>query len=151
MNREEKAFGQRVIAENDSFLAYLPFFTDFPYGLFIVSKSHKTALPDFTGKEKRELAEMLKHMTGTMDTLFDRLFPYLMVLHQRPVNGDDVEAYYHFHIEFYPPLRDRNKLKFYSSSEMGAWAACNPSAVEQTAEQMREAYRRYLEKEGRSA
>jgi UDPglucose--hexose-1-phosphate uridylyltransferase len=151
MNREEQAFRKRVIAENDSFLAYLPFFTDYPYGLFIVSKSHKTALPDFTRKEKRDLAEMLKHMTGTMDTLFDRLFPYMMVLHQRPVNGDDVEAYYHFHIEFYPPLRDRNKLKYYASSEMGAWAACNPNAVEQTAEQMREAYRRYLEKEGRSA
>ncbi|BCU82205.1 galactose-1-phosphate uridylyltransferase [Polycladomyces abyssicola] len=151
MNREEQAFRQRVIAENDSFLAYLPFFTDYPYGLFIVSKSHKTALPDFTRKEKRDLSEMLKHMTGTMDTLFDRLFPYMMVLHQRPVNGDDVEAYYHFHIEFYPPLRDRNKLKYYASSEMGAWAACNPNAVEQTAEQMREAYRRYLEKEGRSA
>ncbi|MBN2908317.1 galactose-1-phosphate uridylyltransferase [Polycladomyces sp. WAk] len=151
MNREEKAFGQRVITENDSFLAYLPFFTDFPYGLFIVSKNHKTALPDFTRKEKRDLAEMLKHMTGTMDTLFNRLFPYMMVLHQRPVNGDDVEAYYHFHIEFYPPLRDRNKLKYYASSEMGAWAACNPHAVEQTAEQMREAYRRYLKKEGRSA
>ncbi|MDN4592466.1 galactose-1-phosphate uridylyltransferase [Polycladomyces subterraneus] len=151
MNREEKAFGQRVITENDSFLAYLPFFTDYPYGLFIVSKSHKTALPDFTRKEKRDLAEMLKHMTGTMDALFDRLFPYMMVLHQRPVNGDDVEAYYHFHIEFYPPLRDRNKLKFYASSEMGAWAACNPHAVEQTAEQMREAYRRYLDKEGRSS
>lgn len=148
MNREEKSFGQRVVAENDSFLAYLPFFTDYPYGLFVVSKSHKTALPDFTRREKRDLAVMLKHMTGAMDTLFDRLFPYMMVLHQRPVNGDDVESYYHFHIEFYPPLRDRNKLKFYSSSEMGAWAACNPHAVEQTAEQMREAYRRYLEKEG---
>ncbi|MFC4766180.1 galactose-1-phosphate uridylyltransferase [Effusibacillus consociatus] len=149
MNRAEKEFQGRVIHENEHFIAYIPFFTDYPYGLFIVSKNHKTALSDFTSVEKRSLAAMLKDMTGAMDTLFDRLFPYMMVLHQRPVNDENVEEYYHFHIEFYPPLRDANKIKFYASSEMGAWAACNPLAVEETSEKLREAYRRYLEKEGR--
>jgi UDPglucose--hexose-1-phosphate uridylyltransferase len=150
INREEKEFAGRVIQENEHFLAFLPFFTDFPYGLFITSKNHKTALPDFTPEEKRSLAEILKDMTGTMDALFDKLFPYMMVLHQRPVNGENVEDYYHFHIEFYPPLREANKIKYYASSEMGAWAACNPSAVEETAEKLREAYQRYLQKEGRA-
>ena len=146
MNHEEQAFAQRVVHENEHFLAYLPFFTDYPYGLFIVSKSHKTALSDFTREEKRALAEMLKDMTGTMDTLFDKLFPYMMVLHQRPVNGENVEDFYHFHIEFYTPLRDKDRIKFYASSEMGAWAACNPSAVEDTAVHLRDAYKRYLQK-----
>ena len=82
-----------------------------------------------------------------MDNLFDRPFPYMMVLHQRPVNGDDVETYYHFHIEFYTPLRERDQIKYYASSEMGAWAACNPCSVEETAEELREAYRRFLKKE----
>lgn len=149
MNREEKAFGQRIIHENEDFLAYLPFFTDFPYGLFITSKRHLTAISDFSAAERRSLAEMLKGMTGAMDALFDRLFPYMMVLHQRPVNGENAEAYYHFHIEFYPPLRAANKLKYYASSEMGAWAACNPLAVEETAKELRAAYQRYLQKEGR--
>jgi UDPglucose--hexose-1-phosphate uridylyltransferase len=147
MNREELRFKERVIAENDHFLAYIPFFTDYPYGLFIVSKSPKTALCDFNRAEKRSLAEMLKRMTGAMDTMFERLFPYMMVLHQRPVNGEDVEDYYRFHIEFYPPLRERDRIKYYASSEMGAWAACNPLAVEETAKRLREAYHRYLEKE----
>lgn len=149
MNRSELEFKQRVIIENDHFVCYLPFFTDYPYGVFIVSKRHMTALPDFTPEEKRSLAQMLKDTTGTMDQLFDRLFPYMMVMHQRPVNGDNVEDYYHFHIEFYPPLRDKDKIKWYASSEMGAWAAANPMAVEETAPKMREAYERYLRKEGR--
>ncbi|WP_027415917.1 galactose-1-phosphate uridylyltransferase [Aneurinibacillus terranovensis] len=144
MNREEQNFKQRVIFENEHFIAYIPFFTDYPYGLFIVSKNHKTALPDFTMEEKKSLAEMLKVMTGAMDTLFDRLFPYMMVLHQRPVNSEDVDDYYHFHIEFYPPLREANKIKYNASSETGAWAACNPKAVEQTSAKLREAYQRYL-------
>ncbi|PTX64439.1 UDPglucose--hexose-1-phosphate uridylyltransferase [Melghirimyces profundicolus] len=148
MNQEEQEFKERVIVENDHFLAYIPFFTDYPYGLFIASKSHRTALSDFSRGEKRALADILKRMTGAMDTLFDRPFPYMMVLHQRPVTGEDVEDYYHFHIEFYPPLRERDKIKYYASSEMGAWAACNPHAVEETAPQLREAYRRWLEREG---
>ena len=147
MNREEKEFAQRVIIENDHFICYLPFFTDFPYGVVIVSKNHKTALPDFTPEEKRSLAEILKQTTGAMDELFDRLFPYMMVLHQRPVNDEDVEDYYHFHIEFYPPLRAKDRIKYYASSEMGAWAATNPLCVEDTAEHLREAYRTYMDKE----
>ncbi len=147
MNREERAFRQRIIHENDHFLAYLPFFTDYPYGLFIVSKRHMTALSDFTPQEKRSLAEILKEMTGAMDALFDKLFPYMMVLHQRPVNGENVDDYYHFHIEFYTPLREANKIKYYASSEMGAWAACNPHSVEETAGKLREAHRRYLSRQ----
>ncbi|MBA4494206.1 galactose-1-phosphate uridylyltransferase [Paenactinomyces guangxiensis] len=146
--REELRFKQRVITQNKHFIAFIPFFTDYPYGLFIVSKSGKTALSDFTSREKRSLAEILKEMTGAMDHLFDRQFPYMMVLHQRPVNGEKVEDYYRFHIEFYPPLRERNRIKYYASSEMGAWAACNPHSVEETAGHLREAYKRYLEKEG---
>ncbi|MDF2713448.1 MAG: galactose-phosphate uridylyltransferase [Paenibacillus sp.] len=149
MNKNEVEFQQRIVIENEHFLCYLPYFTDFPYGVFIVSKRHMTSLPDFSPEEKRSLAQMLKDTTGTMDQLFDRLFPYMMVVHQRPVNGDDVEPYYHFHIEFYPPLRDKDKIKWYASSEMGAWAAANPMAVEETAPKMREAYERYLRKEGR--
>lgn len=149
MNQEEKDFEQRIIHENEHFVAYIPFFTDYPYGLFIVSKGHKTALSDFTSQEKRSLAEMLKDMTGAMDSLFDQLFPYMMVLHQRPVNSENVEDYYHFHIEFYTPLREPNKIKYYASSEMGAWAACNPHAVEETSQKLREAYQRYLKQEGR--
>lgn len=148
MNQEERAFAKRMIVENEDFLAYLPFFTDYPYGVFIVSQAHKTALTDFTDQEKRNLADILKKVTGAMDQLYDRMFPYMMVIHQRPVNGEDVKAFYHFHIEFYPPLRDKDKLKFYASSEMGAWAAANPQAVEETAPRLREALARFLKKEG---
>ncbi|MCX7695672.1 MAG: galactose-1-phosphate uridylyltransferase [Caloramator sp.] len=151
MNREEKEFKERVIYENDSFIAYIPFFTDYPYGVFIVSKSHKGNFTEFNDREKWDLADILKKVTGAFDTLFDRLFPYMMCIHQTPVNSDeykDSKDYYHFHIEFYPPLRDANRIKYYASSEMGAWAACNTLAVEQTSEQLREALRKFLEKIG---
>ena len=149
MNEEEISFNKRLITENDSFIAYIPFFTDYPYGVFIVSKNHKGNFTEFTDKEKWDLAEILKNVTGAFDNLFDRLFPYMMCIHQTPVNTveyKDSNKYYHFHIEFYPPLRDKDKMKFYASSEMGAWAAANTMAVEDAAENLRWALERFKSK-----
>ncbi len=149
MNAEEKRFAKRILIENDSFLAYLPFFTDYPYGAFITAKRHLGNLSQMQNCEKKDLAEMLKRLTGGMDCLFDKLFPYMMVMHQTPVNHPDYSDagdYYHFHIEFYPPLREKDKIKFYASSEMGAWAAANVKAVEETAQEFREAIQRFDEK-----
>lgn len=149
MNTEEEKFNKRIIAQNASFIAYIPFFTDYPYGVFIVSKNHKGNFTEFTVEEKKDLAAILKNITGAFDTLFDRLFPYMMCIHQIPVNSDEYNnsnEYYHFHIEFYPPLRDKNKIKYYASSEMGAWAACNPLNIEDTSEQLRQAYQKFISK-----
>ena len=139
MNQSEQEFGARVVTETEHFLAYVPFFTDYPYGVFIVSKEHLTALPEMGADQKDDLAVVLQRVTAGMDRLFDRPFPYMMVLHQRPSDGSDVSAHYHFHIEFYPPLRDQTKSKYLASSETGAWAPCNPTAVEQTAPLLRQA------------
>ena len=148
IEQTEQQFQQRMITENDSFTAFIPFFTDYPYGAFIVSKNHKTAITDFSDKEKDDLAAILKETTGAMDELFQKPFPYMMVVHQRPVNEQSVDDYYHFHIEFYPPLRDANRIKYLASSETGAWAPCNPTAVEDTAQQLRDAHARYMERLG---
>ncbi len=139
-NKAESDAGLRIVAENDSFLAYIPFFTDYPYGVFVVAKRHIGMLSECTAAERRDLAKILKALTKGFDDLFQKPFPYMMVYHQRPVNCDtykDSEDYYHFHIEFYPPLREADKIKYYASSEMGAWAAANTSAVEETAPVLR--------------
>ena len=146
MTDEERKSNIRIISENDSFIAYIPFFTDYPYGVFIVSKSHKGNFTEFNNMEKRDLALMLKNITGAFDRLFNRLFPYMMCIHQTPVNSmeyKDANKFYHFHIEFYPPLRDKNRIKYYASSEMGAWAACNPLSIEETSKKLRKAYLDY--------
>ena len=148
MNREEVNFKKRMVIENEHFLTYLPFFTEYPYGVFIVSKAHKSRITDFLDEEKTALASILKDTVGTLDSLFDYEFPYMLCMHQSPVNSGDYDKFYHFHIEFYPPMRSRDKQKFNASSETGAWAPCNTTAPEEKAEELRQAYRRYLEKNG---
>lgn len=141
MNREETKDGRRLVYENDGFIAYLPYFTDYPYGVFIVAKGKRDNLVQFSSEEKQDLASAIKKVTQALDTIFNKPMPYMMCLHQSPVNSPEYNGaneYYRFHIEFYPALREANKIKWYASSEMGAWAAANPLVVENCAKELRD-------------
>lgn len=146
MLRDEVEDGRRIIIENEHFYSFLPFYCEYPYGMYIISKSHKQSIDLFTDEEKNSLADILKKTSGTLDSLFGFAFPYMMCMYQNPVNGGECEDY-HFHIKFFPPMRSENKIKFNASSETGAWAHCNPTAPEEKAEELREAYKRFMEKQ----
>ncbi|MCE5301184.1 MAG: galactokinase [Spirochaetia bacterium] len=136
MNAEESSEGTRVIYENDSFMVYLPYFTDYPYGVFISSKEHRPYLTSLSAEEKTGLADALKVVEGTFDKVYNRPFPFMMCVHQCPMNSPEYKTSqknYHLHIEFYTPLRGKDRIKFYASSESGAWAAANVMEVEQSA------------------
>jgi UDPglucose--hexose-1-phosphate uridylyltransferase len=153
INEEEKKQQSRVIYENASFICYIPFFTDYPYGIFIASKMQRNSFTDFSENEKKDLAQMLKYCIGALDSLFNKPSPYMMCVHQAPVNMKeyaDCSLYYSFHIEFYPPLRAENTIKWYASSEMGAWAAANTRAVEETSVELREALHRFIQEKSQN-
>ena len=143
MLKEEQCAASRIIFENDYFTVFLPFFTEYPYGMYIMSKNHKQNLAQFTEEEKDAFAAVIRETVGTFDSLFDKPFPYMMCMHNGPVNCDNTDDYYHFHIEFFPPMRSADKQKFNASSETGAWAHCNPTAPEDKAIELREAYERF--------
>ncbi|MGH8501461.1 MAG: galactose-1-phosphate uridylyltransferase [Gammaproteobacteria bacterium] len=133
---QEREDGRRIIAENPSFVAVIPFFARWPYEVHIYSSRHLQALPDMTPVEQRDLAAMLKMVLVAFDKLFELSFPYMMVLHQRPVDGGQYD-YYHFHIEFYPPLRTATKLKYLAGSETGAGLFINDTLAEEKAAELR--------------
>lgn len=145
MLHDEIEDGRRIIIENEHFYAFLPFYCEYPYGMYIISKAHKQSIDMFTDEEKDSLAKILKETAGTLDSLFDYTFPYMMCMYQNPVNGYECEDY-HFHIKFFPPMRSKDKIKFNASSETGAWAHCNPTAPEEKAIELREAHKKFLEK-----
>lgn len=150
INEEETAFNQRIICENEDFIAYIPFFSDYTYGSYISSKTHKLTIAEFNEREKRNFGIILKKITGAYDNLFDYKFPYMMCMHNAPVNLCDFEYgnmkdYYHFHVEIYPPMRSYDKQQFQASSETGVWAHCNPTSPEEKAEELRLALKKYEE------
>ncbi len=146
MLKAEVEFEKRVIFRNEHFTVFLPFFTEYPYGVYIMSNAHKQNIAEFNEEERRALAKTIRDTAGMLDSLFDYQFPYMMCMHNAPVNGEDTEPYYHFHIEFFPPMRSADKQKFNASSETGVWAHCNPTCPETTAEELRQAYAKFIAK-----
>ena len=148
INEEEKAFGERVIYENDTFIAYIPFFADYVYGVYIASKAHRSNITELSEAEIKDLSDIIKVILGAYDELFDYKFPYMMCMHNAPVNSEDEypgnKDYYHFHIELYPPMRSADKQQFMASSETGVWAHCNPTAPEEKAGELRAAVDKFI-------
>ena len=133
---EERRFAERIVAENDSFIAYIPFFARYPYETHIAPKRHLQALTDFSAVEERGLAEIMKQVLSAFDRLFNFSFPYIMAIHSSPSDGGNYD-FYHFHIEFYPPLRTATKLKFLAGSETGAGFFINDTLPEDKASELR--------------
>jgi UDPglucose--hexose-1-phosphate uridylyltransferase len=136
MVREERQDGRRLVTENASFVAFVPFFARWPYEVHIVARRHLQAIDHLEFQEQRDLAEILKAVLTAYDGLFAIPFPYMMAMHQQPCDGQAYD-YYHFHIEFYPPLRTATKLKYLAGSETGAGFFINDSQPEAKARELR--------------
>jgi UDPglucose--hexose-1-phosphate uridylyltransferase len=154
--QEEKKDGRRIIVQNDSFFAVIPFYARWPYELHIFSQKHFGTIAQFDEQEIVDLAKIIKIVLQKYDNLFGFSFPYMMVLHQNPTDqpsfkqectqilaGNFRQAsgkeypQYHFHIEFYPPYRSETKLKYLAGCESGAGTFINDSAAEETAAELR--------------
>jgi UDPglucose--hexose-1-phosphate uridylyltransferase len=133
---EERRDGRRLVAENAGFAAYVPAFARWPYEVHLSARRHIGALTELSRQERRDLASLLKSVLVAYDRLFDRPFPYVMALHQRPTDGRRHD-HYHFHIEIYPPLRTAHKLKYLAGSEIGAGTFINDTLPEQKAAELR--------------
>ena len=136
--REELEDGRRLVVQNEHFVAFIPFYARYPYEVHILPKEHRLALPEFSETEKRALANVLKTVLLKYDNLWGCSLPYMMVLHQKPTDGKE-HGYYHFHIEFYPPYRTKEKLKYLAGSESGAGVFINDTLAEEKAKELREA------------
>jgi len=100
--RDELADGRRIVAENALFVAFIPFFARYPYEVHVMPRQHLTCLPELDPSQRVAFAEILKAVTTGYDKLFDFSFPYVMIIHQAPTDGEG-HGHYHFHVEFYPP------------------------------------------------
>lgn len=136
---ERERGGPRVVYENDKVTAYVPYAARWPYELHVATSHHRAGLHDANATELRLLADALQTVTRAYDGLFDRPFPYVMVVHQAPTDGG---ADGHLHVEFYPPLRTAEKLKYMAGSEQGGGTFIQDTLPEESAARLREAVSR---------
>ena len=95
--------GERIVHENESFVALVPFWAIHPFEILIVSRRQTGAISDLNDAERNGLADILHRTTANYDLLFDVPFPYTMGFHQRPTDGREYPEF-HLHAHFYPPL-----------------------------------------------
>ena len=83
---------------------------------------------------RRALLAAMQRVTRAYDRLFEVPMPYMMSMHQSPA---EASAQAHLHVEFYPILRDRGKLKYLAGSESGAGVFINDTLAEESADRLR--------------
>jgi UDPglucose--hexose-1-phosphate uridylyltransferase len=114
----ELADGERLVCDNESFVAVVPFWAVWPFETLVLPREHRGALPDLDSAERDRLADILRRLARRYDTLFGVTFPYSMGFHQPPT--DDAEhPEWHLHAHFYPPLlRSATVRKFMVGYEL---------------------------------
>jgi UDPglucose--hexose-1-phosphate uridylyltransferase len=133
---EEQAFGERIVAKAEGFVAYVPFAARLPYEVHIAATTHRESLLDLMDGERDGLAELLRIVQAKYDNLWGFAMPYTMSMHQRGADGVERPGE-HLHIEFMPPYRTKDKLKYLAGVETGAGTYINDTAPEEKAAELR--------------
>jgi len=109
---------ERVICDNQYFLAVVPFWAIWPFEALLLSKKHAAGFADLIAGEREALAEILIKLTTRYDNIFRTPFAYSMGYHCAPTDGA-AHPEWHFHAHFYPPLlRSAAVRKFQVGYEM---------------------------------
>ena len=132
----EKLDQRRIVVENDSAIAFLPYFARYAYEVFVAPKETHPHSASLSRSEIRDFAEVLQCVVIKMDNLWQMPFPYVMALHQAPTDGRGYSGF-HFHIEFHPPLRKPNLLKYLAGPEIGGGNFLSDTAPHERAAELR--------------
>ena len=115
---QELQRGERIVVQNRSWLAVVPFWAVWPFETLLLPKEPVRRLPDLDAGQCRDLAEILQRLLIKYDNLFEVSFPYSMGWHGAPFNGD-AGRHWQLHAHFYPPLlRSATVKKFMVGYEM---------------------------------
>ena len=132
----ERADEARLLYENDTAIAFLPYFARYAYEVYVAPKSSYLSLADLPDTEVDDLARALKDVLVKFDNLWQMPFPYVMALHQAPTDGSEYTGF-HFHIEFHPPLRKPDLLKYLAGPEIGGGNFVSDTTPEDKAAELR--------------
>lgn len=114
----ERDAGERVVVEDDDWIAVVPFWAYWPFETLLAPRRHVPRMTDLAASERASLARTLGRLLARYDNLFRQPFPYSMGWHGAPgPRGDD--AHWQLHAHFYPPLlRSGSVRKFMVGYEM---------------------------------
>jgi UDPglucose--hexose-1-phosphate uridylyltransferase len=128
--RQELASGDRVVFENDRFVAIQAYAARFPFETWLLPKEHKASFADVNEAEVRSLAEALQATLHGLHICLDNP-PYNYIVHTAPYHYQPKHAY-HWHLEIMP------RLTQVAGFEWGSGFFINPVVPEEAARFLRE-------------
>lgn len=134
----ELSLAKRAIYKNEGFAVILPYYAMWPYELHVYPLEHRRSVTEMSERELELLADALRAVTSTYAALLKRDAPYIMAFHEPPAKLD---TDFHFHVEFYQPYRDREKLKYAAGIEWGYWVFTYDGVPEERAGELKAACR----------
>jgi UDPglucose--hexose-1-phosphate uridylyltransferase len=132
--RDELKVRRRVLINEGGIVAYVPEAARWPYEVHVATRAHRPALPDLSPPGRLALLAAMQRVTRAYDRLLDLPMPYMMAMHQAAAAPSPAA---HLHVEFFPILRDRGKLKYLAGSESGAGVFINDTLAEESADRLR--------------
>ncbi|WP_155297541.1 galactose-1-phosphate uridylyltransferase [Deinococcus kurensis] len=133
--QEERAAEDRVIRDDGAALSVVPPFARYTYETWVLPTRPVSLLSDLTDAERHSVARVLRDALRRLDGLFGVRMPYLLTVHQAPL--DTPRPAFPLHIEIYPYLRAPGRLKFLAGTEQGAGEFANDKFPEVAAAELR--------------
>ncbi len=131
MNELEEKY---YVYQNENFVAAIPPFARYAYEVWIIPKNQIEGPWKFNDKQIEDFAKCIQKISNGYDNFLNKRCPYIMGLHASPsINDSD----FHFHVEFYPPLRHFNKPKILAGSESMAGVFIMDVLPEDSAKELR--------------
>jgi UDPglucose--hexose-1-phosphate uridylyltransferase len=100
--RQELSDNERVVAENEAFIALEPFAPRFPFETWILPKKHYASFEKSPEENDLKLASLLKETLMRLSISLNEP-PYNYVVHVSPIDKG-YEREYHWHFEVIPKL-----------------------------------------------
>ena len=131
----ERGAGLRIVLDAEEAISVVPPFARFTYETWVLPTRAVSKLSELTPDETAAFARVLKDALTRLDALFGVRMPYLLTLHQAPLDAEYPE--FPLHIEIYPYLRSPGKLKYLAGTEQGAGEFANDNFPERAAADLR--------------
>jgi UDPglucose--hexose-1-phosphate uridylyltransferase len=131
----EVADGSRIVAENEHWVAFVPFAARWPVEVSIYPRRQLGDLPAASDAEQASLAAMYLEVLRRMDGVFDDTLPAITAVHQAPAHTGREDWW--MHLSVFSIRRAVGKIKYLAGSESAMGAFVNDISPEDVAIRLR--------------
>ena len=134
----EIADGSRIVAQNEHWVAFVPFAARWPVEVHLYPRVQVRDLTELGDAERDALAVLYLEVIRRMEGLFEDSLPAITGVHQAPVHADAQD--YWLHLEVLTIRRAEGKIKYLAGSESAMGAFVNDITHEIAAQRLRDVW-----------